>query len=297
MSAGLLSAQNMTATLTAAEFRAIGSHISTVWQNGGTTKTADAGQIDWATVNWPGANGTDAGYEIRQFTDALQATAPLFIKLMWGRGAGANLIQLKVTIGTGSNGAGAITGVVMAETSFPLQTSNGVSTSADHMFYASADTWGFRVLHTRSTGTTVSTMLVFERTTDIARTPTIDGIKWANLNGSSGQTRYLPRTGSLPAIETSAHVVMGNQQTSGLRANGDKTAYPIFAIGIGEVTMPFLGCAAVYNSDFTAFNTYPISLLGTSQTMVVVNTTGSFGGTVFSGGPGNTIAMPVMRYV
>ena len=76
-------------------------------------QTADTGQIDTATVARPGTN-TNAGYAIFRFDDALQSTAPYFVRLDFGTGSAANAPRVQVTIGTGSNGSGTITGVVQA---------------------------------------------------------------------------------------------------------------------------------------------------------------------------------------
>jgi hypothetical protein len=94
-----------------ATFRAWGSDFSAKLALAGLVKATDTGQINWATVTRPSANSTAAGYEIWKFGDTLQATAPIFIKLEYGSGiAASNLPQMWITVGTGSDGAGTITG-------------------------------------------------------------------------------------------------------------------------------------------------------------------------------------------
>jgi hypothetical protein len=92
-----------------ADFRTWGKGVSDAIAATGLVKSADTGQIDWTTVARPAANGV-AGYEIWKFTDAMQATLPVFIKLEYGVGAAADRPQVAVTVGTGTNGAGAING-------------------------------------------------------------------------------------------------------------------------------------------------------------------------------------------
>lgn len=95
---------------TDAEFRALVVELQTQFAAIGLVQAADSGQIDSATVLKPSSNGV-AGYEIWKFNDALQATAPVFLKIEYGF-LGANIFQLWLTVGTGSDGAGTLTGTV-----------------------------------------------------------------------------------------------------------------------------------------------------------------------------------------
>lgn len=99
---------------TDAEFRLWGSQIRDQLLAAGLTKTADTGQIDWTTATRPAVN-VSAGYEIWRFNDALHATAPIFFKIEYGTSsAGATVPHLWLTVGSGSNGAGTITGITMS---------------------------------------------------------------------------------------------------------------------------------------------------------------------------------------
>jgi hypothetical protein len=81
----------------------------------GLTQTADTGQINTATVTRSGSTNTSVGYVIGRFNDTAQSTSPIFFKLEFGTGATATTsVQLWITVGTGSNGSGTITGVVTA---------------------------------------------------------------------------------------------------------------------------------------------------------------------------------------
>lgn len=97
-------------------FRAWGSGISTALAAVGLVKTADTGQIDWATVVAAAPANTQQGYEIWRFNDSLQATAPIFLRIAYGSGSATAMPSLWFTIGKGSDGAGTITGVLQAAT-------------------------------------------------------------------------------------------------------------------------------------------------------------------------------------
>jgi hypothetical protein len=81
---------------------------------GSITQTADTGQINPDTVLKPTATAVAAGYQVWRFNDALQATRPIFFKLEYGSGSSViNSAGVWITIGSGSDGAGNLTGVVI----------------------------------------------------------------------------------------------------------------------------------------------------------------------------------------
>lgn len=91
-----------------AGFRAWGADFSSKLAAVGLVQTADTGQIDWNTVTRPAIN-TQAGYEVWRFNDSLQATAPVYIKFIYGTGA-SNAARPAIwwTIGNETNGAGGV---------------------------------------------------------------------------------------------------------------------------------------------------------------------------------------------
>jgi hypothetical protein len=94
---------------TDAGFRAWGSEMSAKLAAIGLVQTSDTGQINWATVTRSAAN-VAAGYEIWRFNDSLQSTSPIFIKLEYGTNGAADRPNVWITVATGSNGAGTLTG-------------------------------------------------------------------------------------------------------------------------------------------------------------------------------------------
>lgn len=97
---------------TDAEFRAWGSTISTHLALMGLVQTADTGQVNWATVAKPSLGDQFLAYEIWQFADALQAVAPIFFKIEYGSAGGGSRPTIRLRVGSASNGAGTLTGVV-----------------------------------------------------------------------------------------------------------------------------------------------------------------------------------------
>lgn len=112
---------------TDAKFRTWGSAVSAAIVASGLTVTADTGQINWTTVTRPTGATTKAGYEIYRFNDTLQSTYPIFIRIDYGSGANASgqNPDTWLTVGTGSDGAGNITGVF-----FPVGISHNSTTAS-----------------------------------------------------------------------------------------------------------------------------------------------------------------------
>jgi hypothetical protein len=195
---------------TDANFRIWGKFFSDSLTSAGIVQTSDTGQINWATVTAPAAINTKQGYEIRRFADTLQATKPVYIKFSFGSGGAAGRPSVWVTIGTGSDGAGNITSVLMAETQF---TTAGVGTTADYKHVFSGDTdrfvmcWGY----TPANSSVQCLFLSLERTKDSSNVNNSDGVLFSACTVAgiaSYKFQVLPFTGTIPAAETVGHSLL-----------------------------------------------------------------------------------------
>lgn len=103
----------------------------------GLVQTADTGQINLGTVTIPTALNQDRGYMIFRFNDALQSTKPVFIKVTFRSNisgtAGSGIAQvyyvigLTFQVGTGTNGAGILTGKVSQQRSIAYYCTSGLA--------------------------------------------------------------------------------------------------------------------------------------------------------------------------
>lgn len=114
-------------------FRTWGSAISAALNAIGLVQTGDTGQINWSTVTRASAN-TEAGYEMWRFDDTLQTTVPIFIRVSYRTGSSSSYPALRVACGTGTNGAGSLTGIFSAGSGYWQQTS-----ATTNFMYASSD--------------------------------------------------------------------------------------------------------------------------------------------------------------
>jgi hypothetical protein len=132
-----------------------------------------------------------AGYEIYRFSDTLQSTVPVFIKIeYWNTASGSTYLGLYITVSTGTDGAGNMTGNVSNR--FPMVSyaagDNAVRTS---YFSGSTNRLCFALWPNLASGN----WFVFsvERTHDSTGADTNAGAHiFASAPGMLGQCQYLP---------------------------------------------------------------------------------------------------------
>lgn len=93
-----------------ANIRVTGAELDAALVSAGLSRTADTGQVNWATVNHPGTTDTLIGYSLWPILGGA-----LVMRLeMWSPTAAASTsdAQWKIIVGTGSDGAGNVTGVI-----------------------------------------------------------------------------------------------------------------------------------------------------------------------------------------
>lgn len=108
-------------------FRAWVSELSGLLNSVGLTVAGDTGQINLATATRPSAN-TAGGYQIRYLNDSLHATKPLYFKFEFGTAGSAGTPAIWVTAGSGTNGAGTITGTYFARALITPNSAPGAAT-------------------------------------------------------------------------------------------------------------------------------------------------------------------------
>jgi hypothetical protein len=179
---------------TDALFRAWGKFIVDSMVAAGWVQTADTGQIDFATVTHPLAANTAMGYAILVMDDALQATAPIYLRLDFGSASAANNMGLWITLGGGSDTAGVITPVYFRSpttSSATIQVASNSATLSPTFSFLSGDVNRVTVALCLN-AVTVSNSLVFgiERTKNASGTDNSAGMLLSYANGSGTWNRY-----------------------------------------------------------------------------------------------------------
>lgn len=264
-----------------AGFRAWGSELSTALQTVGLVQTADTGQINWTTVTRPGTN-TAGGYEIYRFNDALQGTAPVFIKLEYGTSSSASNPQLWLTVGTGSDGAGTITGTVVSRTACAMCPSFP-ATGTPYPSYVCMVGGQLMVCSKTGAGPSGSNSGMFwhvGRSTADTGADTADGVvvyyKTANAAFHSAQFRYFAAAATITAAGTASiggpYCMIPAALTSSLDGS-DIQAFKHYAAF--PLVRPVVGLVTVLTAEVPAGNTISVAAVGsTPRTYISIGQAG-----------------------
>ena len=215
-------------------FRAWVDFISDNLTTMGWAKTADTGQIDTTTVAKPTAGSTAMGYEIRLSNDAFDN---VYIKLEYGSGFNAYSKGLWVTLGTGSDGAGAITGEFFARYHFTSITGNGGGTKPGDDFL-SGDAGNIRLFCTDDANALYSLGLSITRSHNHAGTDD-DETLWVMFWGYSTTTRRWclgPKGGISTTLGLAG--ISSIRFSDAVGSGGSNPVYPVQEVnpGVGYVT-------------------------------------------------------------
>lgn len=256
---------------TDAEFRNVAQFIEDTLVTTGTwVVTGDTGQTAVNTLVAPTLTDQKKGYRVYRMDDALQSTRPVFMRIDYGSAGGATIVGLWITIGSGSNGSGTITGAVITDERVGGNTSSATNTN----HYGSADKNRFTIAVGVATTNIGHFLMSLERTKDANGNDTTDGLYFANTRpADGGSTRgwrvlNLTGVGGQPPDETGfSYVLSHNNPTS---FNG--------TVGVGLV-IPFKGVAVQpgYNltisrtSDFIVESTFTLTVYGQVRTYQLLN--------------------------
>lgn len=254
-----------------AEFRSWVQFISNALQTGGVIKTADTGQINTATVLAPTVLTTSQGYEIRRFSDALQSTKPVFIKIEYG--ANSNTVTNPVfwlTVGTGSDGAGNITGTLLARAMYSAGNNSQIGAGgaiAKISVDANRCNWG--ILYTSSASTSGFSMFGLERTKDNAGADNGDGLFLVYVGGSTGagtQFRTIAFSGSQPTAEAEGGAV--HPGTDSTLAGVNVGIFPLQFSWFGNKVYPPRNFVCYRTSEVLVDTVNPVDFDGVTITYV-----------------------------
>lgn len=266
---------------TDATFRAWGSGISAKLLAAGFVQTADTGQINWTTVLTPAAISTPQGYEIWRFADTLQATAPIYFKIEYGSGitAAANP-GLWFTFGTGSNGAGTLTGPLSTRQTL---TSTAYATNPLDCFWSGSPGHFTAALFCGGVGISTSNcqMFSFERTKDSTGADTNQGllIIWkvtAGTGASAFQTLFWDRVIGTVYTSSSLGMITALIQSTTMKNGTQIGVSPIFQAN-GPFLNPPIGVLAYLEADIVAKGAVTFQMYGVSRTYMPIGSSSYVG--------------------
>lgn len=182
---------------TAANFKSWASALSNFVRSCGWTNSADTGQLNGAgAANWAGVTTVPGVssfyYEIFQPGDGL---TNFYLKLEYGNSTSANSPTVRISIGTGTNGAGTLTGFMTTASLAAPDDYVTPSTSATYECDFSGDSGRLSILLWRNAGNGVQVFAV-QRSLNASGVPTgtyatVWTAGWPGFLGSSGTSGYM----------------------------------------------------------------------------------------------------------
>jgi len=207
-----------------------------------------------------------AGFQIYKFDDALQATAPVFIKIGYGRGTNTAYPAIYVTVGNTSDGVDTVSGPPVTDVATPL--SSGLQTDALSQYMICGDT--NRIIVTGPSWELDSQslpdemyFLSVERTKDANGDDTDEGILVAQVHNASTYYWYtMPYSGPTPANDTRWPAGISSITTSPVTKDGRQIVSPVFPLS-GVAPYPGKNILITKDENFMDVDIIPIAIYGT----------------------------------
>lgn len=279
-------------SLSTAAIRSWAGQVEATFSSGGWTQTADTGQTAANALPLQSTANAVSGYQIWKMADALAGTYPCFIKIEYGSGAGTSggNAGVWITIGTGSDGAGNITGVL--QTRLAVHSGSVSVGGTSNPYWGSAST--SRIAFFMSCQNSTFPMLFsIERSKDAAGADTGDGFL-ALIGDTTGSAaavwvlfRYLRPSGNTLGNST----VIGAFVPSGTTWADSGSVFGVCPLRYfnGQPSNPGLNWAVYFNGDTAAGSSVSLSIYGASHTYMPMGST--YLGTVIAGAATSTLMM------
>jgi hypothetical protein len=246
-----------------AGFRAWATVLRDLLLTGGALEqTADTGQLNLTTATRP-ATTTDAAPMLFRFTDSLQATAPYVLAVYVGTGNVAGWPRIRVALGTGTNGSGALTGVLLS----PIDVyKNAAGDTTSRVSLACGLPGQFSVCFmTEHAAGAAFAFIGLHRVLNAACAPTADGVHLFYIDGSgnllSRAFRRVPSAAAFGPSQAVTFVPMGT--TASVIDGGARLCYP-HETALPDVR-PVTHYCTVVTSEFSAGLTFSARPVGPSN--------------------------------
>lgn len=238
----------------------------------GWVDTAATGEVNLSTMTAPATNNTFAGYKVYRMADSLQATAPIFLKVEYGRGPGVNYPGLRLSIGTTHDGAGTLTGTQVLTAQ---QVSCNATSASSLACYASGSTNRFAVvLFADNTGAQYTIAFGVERTKDSTGADDSTGVvlSWCGHSGSAevARVQVIPPSGGVPATSSRWNIPF-DIPTSGSAVYGATLGVALLVPYAGDALRPTLNWGMLNTTDIPVYNnTLSATCYGSAVTFLSV---------------------------
>jgi hypothetical protein len=241
----------------------------------GWVLTTDTGQVNLTTCVRPAA-GAYTLYEMWKMADALQATAPFFLKLEYGltntsSGNPTNGPLLRAQVGTTTNGTGTLGGILSDVFTIAM---NAYAGTEDAYFGGSSSSWRFCL---SATVATASRFFMVERDRNVYGDETGDGVhivvqaRVANLDITYAailKSQYVPSAGAVAAPAEPKLIALLSSQIS--QAAGGNVGVGLVHPCNGPIRQGSQGLAVCARGDFLHTGLNSITTYGVARNYVAL---------------------------
>jgi hypothetical protein len=238
----------------------------------GLVQTSDTGQLASPVVAARGADGSSAGYWIFRFNDSLQGSAPIFLRVEPGTllGGGNSYPKCKIQVGTGTDGAGTLTGLVSTNTGDQQNFwgFNQLDTDTAYLTLICHTAGFFGINYKCGTGG-ADGLFIVARTVDGSGTPTALGAiaVWGQSNTTLrvSQAFRFAATGVVYALKgQQSEIALGisPQAPTSSAVGSDFQAY--LGYTITPQVNPLHGVCGVYDTEVPHGTTFSATLVGST---------------------------------
>lgn len=298
---------------TDARFRANAQFVEdTLVTTGGWLLSTETGDTAPGSLAHPTAVNVKKGFRVYKTNDGL---TQVYMRIDYGstNAAGGNGFGMWITLGTGSDGAGTLTGIFFnggGSTSATVGASNSGGNSGSVNSYGSADTGRVQLgLFVSATATNIIAFS-FERSKDSSGADTSDSILLSGRIGNSAATGIWNVAAVGSSMEVSHCVILagGTQPTFeyGLsyvltRNNPSETFGNPVGVGLiqhfkGTSVQPGMGVCVVNSSDVSAEGSFTQTIYGATRTYQHLNSLQPTRPTSSTTAPGITTQRICIRY-
>lgn len=240
-------------------------------------EVADSGDIaDISTLVTPNSTSVQRGYKVYRFDDALQATAPVFVKIQYGSSnGGADYPGLWLKAGTTHDGAGGIGGQTFAESRVGYTGIGEIN-----KIYANKD--GLAIYFGAASANDLAGLMVVGRTRNAAGQATGDGFYYVLAdNGNGVKWGVVPSAGSVPS-QAASYGIFPSMDAHHTKHGTDVAVFRAALAALGKA----LGCHEVYafkTADIGKHGAFTATVDGATKTLMPLSTCGGY--PVSSGSP------------
>lgn len=255
---------------TDAEFRAKVTAVISAITAVGLVQTTDTGQIDPATVLKPSAVTTSAGFAMFRFSDTLQATKPVFIKVLFCTGSSVNTVfSLQLQVGVATDGAGGFVGISTASLWVNLG-SVAMATSFTQYMSGANNRFGCFFSPNQTNVACSVGMFHIERTKDVNGNDTAEGVigYWNSLTNANISQCLNFNSGQQPGTHPPFALIPHGASATSTLFGSDVGMFHFYGYLGGKLSLPCLNLLAYLYGDHPANNVFSVVHYGASRTFL-----------------------------